>query len=409
LNGISAIGGWVLPLSLAWRETRGHFLRSMVTATAVFLGVASLLVMTALSRGMEAQNREMYLRMGGAQVIQVSATKATDALQDASFGRSRGLRLSDVDVLRQNLPQFDGWVPEVSAGMGRITLKGARVRAMGTASTWDRFDVLGISVDTSEDLTRARWESGEAMLVVGADVASKVSLGRPSAALGKELLVGGRPARVAGVFKSQGKFDFRNMEVMIPLAWYTRVQGDADPTLSALKAKVARLDDVADAPRQLKTELLALHRGVEDVDVSTNDDLLENSRKTIATMSLVTILIASVSLLSGAVGILNVGLASLSSRVQELGTSKALGASSSLLFRQVLFESLLVAGLGGAAGLAVGLAPALIPKGTLPWTLQLSGVDLLGGLFLSVGVGVVSGLVPAWKASRLDPVEAMRG
>jgi ABC-type antimicrobial peptide transport system permease subunit len=279
---------------------------------------------------------------------------------------------------------------------------------MGTASSWDRFDVLGIAVDTSQDLTRARWESGEALLVVGTEVASKVSSGRPSEALGKELLVGGRPARVAGVFKSQGKFDFRNMEVMIPLAWYTRVQGDADPELSALKAKVARLDDVADAPRRLKTELLALHRGVEDVDVSTNDDLLENSRKTIATMSLVTILIAGVSLLSGAVGILNVGLASLSSRVRELGTSKALGASSRLLFRQVLFESLLVAGMGGGAGLAVGLAPALIPDGTLPWTLQLSGVDLLGGLFLSVGVGVVSGLVPAWKASRLDPVEAMR-
>ncbi len=132
MSGNGWIGGWILPLSLAWRETRGHFLRSAVTATAVFLGVASLLVMTALSRGMEAQNREMYLRMGGAQVIQVTATKATDALQDASFARSRGLRLSDVDVLRQNLPQFDGWVPEVSAGMGRISLKGARVRAIYT-------------------------------------------------------------------------------------------------------------------------------------------------------------------------------------------------------------------------------------------------------------------------------------
>lgn len=383
--------------------------RSAVTATAVFLGVASLLVMTALSRGMEAQNKDMYLRMGGAQVIQVSATKAKDALEDASFGKSRGLRLSDVRALRDNLPQFDGWVPEVSAGMGRVSLKGSRIRSMATASTWDRFEVLGIAVDTSEDLSRARWESGEAMLVVGAEVATKVSGRRPAEALGKELLVGGRPARIAGIFKSQGKFDFRNMEVMIPLAWYTRIQGDADPQLSSLKAKVADLDDVAQAPALLKTELLALHRGVEDVDVSTNDDLLENSRKTIATMSLVTLLIASVSLLSGAVGILNVGLASLSSRVQELGTSKALGASSRLLFRQVLLESLLVAGMGGAAGLAVGLAPALIPKGTLPWTLQLSALDLCGGLFLSVGVGVASGLVPALKAARLDPVEAMRG
>jgi putative ABC transport system permease protein len=403
-----ATGGWILPLSLAWRETRSHFMRSVVTATAVFMGVASLLVMTALSRGMQAQNEEMYLRMGGAQVIQMSATKGKNALEDASFGRSRGLRLSDVAVLAKDLPQFDGWVPEVSVGRTQISIKGKRVRGMGTASTWDRFDVLGITLDESLDLTRVRWESGEAMLVVGSEVANSVSPGIPSAALGKELNVNGRPARIAGIFKSQGKFDFRNMEVMLPLAWYTRIQGDADPTLSKLKARLARLDDVADAPRQLEAELLALHRGVKDVEVSTNDDLLENSRKTIATMSLVTLLIASVSLLSGAVGILNVGLASLSSRVQELGTSKAIGASSRLLFRQVLFESLLVAGLGGVAGLAVGLAPALIPTGTLPWTLQLSAIDLFGGLFLSVGVGVVSGMVPAVKAARLDPVEAMR-
>lgn len=404
----SATGGWILPLSLAWRETRGHFLRSVVTATAVFLGVASLLVMTSLSRGMEAQNKEMYLRMGGAQVIQVSAATSKDALQDASFARSRGLRLSDVTVLRNGLPAFEGWVPEVSVGMGRISLKGQRVRAMATASTWDRFDVLGIALDTAQNLSKARWESGEALLVVGADVAAKVSPRSAADALGKELLLGGRPARIAGLFKSQGKFDFRNMEVMVPLAWYTRILGDADPPLSSLKAKVGSLEDVARAPSQLKTELLALHRGVEDVEISTNDDLLENSRKTIATMSLVTLLIAGVSLLSGAVGILNVGLASLSSRLRELGTSKALGASSRLLFRQVLMESLLVAGMGGVAGLAVGLAPALIPKGTLPWTLQLSAFDLAGGLFLSVGVGVVSGLVPAIKAGRLDPVEAMR-
>jgi putative ABC transport system permease protein len=85
-----------------------------------------------------------------------------------------------------------------------------------------------------------------------------------------------------------------------------------------------------------------------------------------------------------------------------------LGAPSSLVFRQVLLESLLVAAAGGFLGCLVGLVPSLIPSGTLPWQPQLALVDLLVAVGLALGVGVVAGILPAWKASRLDPVEAMR-
>lgn len=398
--------GWLLPLLLAFDEVRTHAMRSIVTAAAIFLGVATLLVLTSLARGMQRQNQEMYLRMGGAQVLQATASKALDAFQDASFARSRGLRLSDVDALRDRLPAFDAWVPSIDLARGEITLRGKRVRAHGSASTWDYFEVLGLEIDTSVDFSRGRWESGEALAVVGVEVLER--LGGREAGLGKELLVGGRPVRIAGIFKSSGKMDFRNHDVAVPLQWYNRIKGESDPVLGSLRAHVAKLDDVQAATTDLKNELIALHRGVADVDVSDNNDLLENSRKTIMTMKILTWLIAAISLLSGGIGILNVQLSSLAARIRELGTSRALGAPARLVFRQVLLESLIVAAGGGLAGTLVGLAPGLVPDGVLPWKLGLVWTDLAVAAGLAFGVGMASGLLPAMRAGSLDPVEAMR-
>lgn len=401
-----AAHGWLLPLQLAADEVRSHAMRSAVTAAAIFLGVATLLVLTSLSRGMQEANQELYLRLGGAQILQVTAAKSLDAFQDASFARSRGLRLSDVDALRERLDDFDAWLPTIDLDRGSITMRGRRMMAHGSAAPWEYFDVLGIEVDTAVDLSEGRWQSGEALAVVGADVLQR--LGGRKAGLGKELLVAGRSVRVAGVFKSTGKMDFRNRDVAVPLAWYVRIKGDADPVLGALRGRVARLEDVPRATTDLKNELLALHRGVEDVDVSDNSDLLENSRKTIDTMKVVTWLIAAISLMSGGIGILNVQLSSLAARIREIGTGRALGAPARLVFRQVLLESLLVAAIGGLAGTVVGLAPGLVPEGVLPWNLSLSWSDLVVAAGLAFGVGMASGLLPALRAGRLDPVEAMR-
>lgn len=398
--------GWLLPLQLAFDEVRTHAMRSIVTAAAVFLGVATLLVLTSLSRGMQKQNEEMYLRMGGARILEATAAKSLDAFQDASFARSRGLRLSDVDALRERLPAFDAWAPSVDLGRGEIALQGKRLRAYGIATSWDYFDLMGVEIDTTADFSPGRWESGEAMALVGAEVLDR--LGGREAGLGKEILVGGRPVRVAAILRSGGRMDFRNRFVAIPLAWHVRIKGDADPVLGSLRGRVERLEDVPRATVDLRNELVALHRGVPDVDVSDNSDLLENSRKTISTMKVLTWLIAIVSLLSGGIGILNVQLSSLASRVRDLGTSRALGAPARMVFRQVLFESLLVAACGGGAGMLVGLAPGLVPSGVLPWDLSLSWIDLVVAAALAFGVGMASGIVPALRARNLDPVEAMR-
>ena len=401
-----ATHGWLLPLQLSMAELSSHRMRTAITGLAVLFGVAALLVMSSLARGMEDSNSKLYLQLGGAQVLLASNKEAANQAEQATYSRSQGLRLSDVAMLMQALPEFDSWVPELSLGRGEIRSSTGRLRAMGTASTWDRFDVLGIEFDTLDNLSEHAWESGEAMVVIGPEVGNRLAKG--TSAIGSSVIIGGVPVRVAGIFKTSGKFDMRSYEAMVPLNWYKKVQSKGDPSLAQLRARVANLEDIPVARENLRRELVALHRGVEDVDLSTNDDLLEDSRKTIATMSMVTILIAVVALLSGGVGILNIQLASLSARVRELGVCKALGAPSRLVFRQMFLESVLISGGGGLLGCALGILPGILLKNTLPWQPRLTTTDLALGVAISLGLGTFAGLLPALKAMRLDAVEAMR-
>lgn len=405
----TATHGWSLPLRLSLTELSSHRMRTGITSLAVLFGVAALLVMSSLARGMEDKNTELYLQMGGAQVLLATSKSAGNKSEEAVFSRSNGLKVSDVAVLEQALPEFDAWVPEVDMGRGEMRSSTGRLRAIGTASTWDRFAVLGIQFDTVDNLSRHGWESGEAMAVIGPEVGNQLRKGLGDKPLvGSSVIIGGVPVRIAGIFKTDGKFDRRSYEAMVPLSWYRKVQSQGDPDLAQLRARVARLDDIPAARERLRRELVALHRGAEDVDISTNDDLLEDSRSTIATMSMVTILIAVVALLSGGVGILNIQLAALSARVRELGVCKALGAPSRLLFRQMLLESVLISGSGGLLGCLLGVLPGLFLRDALPWRPHLTLTDFGMGVAVSLGLGTFAGLLPAFKAMRLDAVEAIR-
>ena len=125
-------------------------------------------------------------------------------------------------------------------------------------------------------------------------------------------------------------------------------------------------------------------------------------------MSMVTMLIAVVALLSGGVGILNIQFASLSARVRELGVCKALGARSGLLFRQMLLESVVISAAGGLVGCLVGVLPEAFLSNALPWKPRLTSGDLLLGVAISLGLGTLAGLLPALRAAKLEPVEAMQ-
>lgn len=402
-----ATATWSLPFLLAVQEVSSHRLRSGISAFAVFLGVAAYLVMTSFSKGMEVQNSRMFLQMGGAEVVTVETMKAKTPAQEALFSKSPGLRLSDLHALKDRVPEIETILPTVSSDL-RFRVAGRQVRGRAQAQGWDNFAVYNYAFDSTPEITRETWENGNALALVGSRVAEdlKKATGK---VIGQELsLQSGGRVRVAGLLRTESRFDRRSMEIVVPLKWLLREQGTTDPVLASSAVKVRSLDALPATVEAMKAELLVLHRGVPDADVTTNEDTMKESRQTIGVMALVTGIISGIALLSGAVGILNILFASLAARIRDLGVQKALGATPRLVFRQVFFESLLVSGTGGLLGCATGLLPSLIARNALPFQPVLTVTDVLTGLGMALGVGVGAGLLPGLRAARLDPVEAMR-
>lgn len=186
--------------------------------------------------------------------------------------------------------------------------------------------------------------------------------------------------------------------------------GASDPRLSSLEVKIRDLDYLTPAIQQIHNVLMTTHKGVEDFTFRTQEDWAENIQRFIRNARISGGLIAGISLLVGGIGIMNIMLASISERVREIGIRKSIGATDSDIFVQILIESVVIAILGGIAGMVTSYAlvqfiATLAPTENTP--IVTVGALSLAFLF-SVAVGVLAGLIPAFKASRLNPIQALR-
>ena len=446
--------GW----KIAWREGLGeiftHWFRTLLTMIGIVMSVSALVGMVALNEGVARGKREMSLQTGNLTKIMIRSSQTqTSSSEKGQF--SRGLVREDAVNLREGVPSLTWVSPAVYYDREKVTyrdkLTTPRVEAVTPiAQTMDRLlpPVVGRFL-SPVDLDRAA-----RVCVLGASAAKELFIRPETEALGKTVLIRGISFEVIGVLpmhlsesarrkaqsgvteaqaqrrkqlrsrEPRGRYDpffWKNNVAIIPLstaqATFNSTNVGADGVdvgpllnLTEIQAGFSGSSSKDIIIKEARQVLLQAHHGVEDFEIQPPDAGIEEVEKEIRSNRITGYVIAGISLLVGGLGIVNIMLASIADRTREIGVRRALGASASDIFRQVLVESILIALLGGCLGIGGSILllrtlEAFSPPENAP---VLSWGIVVFGVCSAAVIGVAAGFYPAWKASAFSPTEALK-
>lgn len=391
---------------LAWEALSAHRLRYGLSALAVGVGVAAVVLMASIGTGMQ---RFIMAQMSqfGSSIIGIHPGKiATGGVPGMMGGSAKKLTLDDARALTR-LPGVSAVMP-IAFGSSIVEHQnlGRRVYVYGVTAeipvvwTW--------KVAFGQNLPDMDWDRGSAVLLLGTHL--KRELFGESSALGEVVRVGQSRFRVIGVMEPKGQFLGLDLDdsAFIPVANALRVFNLNE--LSEIDMMAASNDEIDPVAARAAALLQQRHEGNEDVTVVTQKDAQKTVGRILSIVSGVVTGIAAISLLVGAIGILTIMWIVVQERVHEIGLVKALGARRSQIVTWYLFEAAVTALAGGVAGLVVGIGGAQVLHRVVPGLETFTPVALvLAALAMAVGVGLAAGVAPAIRAARMDPVEALRG
>ncbi len=400
-------------IAMALDALRAHKMRSFLTVLGVIIGVATVIAVVAVLQGF---NQYMTSRVMDFGSTSFSLSKFT-----------QGIRSMD-DFLRENRRRnltYDDFLA-VERGCAHCQLVSANFQDIKTVKyknqSINTTQLRGVTVHaafigqvmelesgrhfTETDIDHARYEA-----VIGGDVADRLFPHEDP--LGKELIVDGAAFTVIGVAKKSGDFLGQPQDtfVRIPITVYMKMYNVASQSLfiQAQAATPAEMQFAIDEGRMvMRNRHRRMYKDEDDFSIATADTMLDMWSNLTSAVFLVTTIVAGISLVVGAIVIMNIMLVSVTERTHEIGVRKALGARRSDILRQFLAEAVTLAFTGGALGVILGIAFSLGVSwlSSLPVVIRIWSVVL--ALAVASSIGIVSGIYPASRAARMDPVAALR-
>ena len=404
---------FVEALKLAISAIWGHKLRSFLTLLGVIFGVATVIVVVSLIEGFNSYVDEKIANIGtnafAVSKFSIDDFSSVEAL-NAARRRNKDVTLEDAAALmaRRDAIQEVG-AKEDSLGdvkFGSISL----FRVHISATTPNIADIEKIEVAEGRYFSQADEETRRNVTFIGADVADKLF---PTAnPLGQTIRIDGRPYEVIGVGEAQGSVfgQPQDMYVAMPLSTFLASYGSRrSVTLSVTSTGPETYEDAVEEARVVMRTRRKLSPNEKDnFGIITPSAINELRDKIFGTIQVAAVGITSISLVVGGIVIMNIMLVSVTERTKEIGIRKSIGARKTDILKQFLAESTLLSLLGGAIGISIAYALAKLVAAVTPVPTALPLFAVTIALIVSATVGLMSGVYPAWRAARLDPIEALR-
>jgi putative ABC transport system permease protein len=395
----------ILTLRIALRALSRNKLRTCLTMLGIIIGVAAVVAMLSIGAGAQAAVGQSLSDLG-VNTVEVSPGFRRGRRRGTA-GAERSVTVNDWKALKR-LPEVKSSFPTISSNVELVYgSSNWSSSAMGTSPEY--FEIVSWPVTKGRVFTESESNGGALVVVLGKKVARELFGGADP--VGETVRLKGFPFRVVGVLKEKGGSAFRNRDdvVIIPyLVMISRIKGEDKLTSITLQAhspeEVEKLQTASVEFLNQRYHITDKKNGFNAYNQDEASSVVEESTKV---FSMLMGGVASVSLLVGGIGIMNIMLVSVTERVREIGIRMAVGARGRDILTQFLTEAILISLAGGAVGIALGAWLAHWLAGLAEWPFIISQDAVVLAFGTSAFIGIFFGFYPAYQASKLDPIEAL--
>ncbi len=383
-------------------------LRTGLTMLGVIIGVASVVALVSVGQG-ATSGINSRLEGLGTNLLSVTPGATTTGATRGALGSATTLTIEDATALT-TLPDVAGVAPELTSS--RLVAVGSQNETTSVIGTTPAYPlVFAYQMWQGSFLTQASVDHSLRVAVLGNTTASNLGLGASS--IGSTIDISGLPFQVVGILQPKGGVGFANPddEVLIPVTTARDLFVGTD-SVRTIGVSVASQADMSTVTAEITSVLDQRHGigagGTPDFTVTSQTQLLSTVGSISTLLTVLLAGIASISLIVGGIGIMNIMLVSVRERTREIGIRKAIGARGRDVMLQFLFEALMLSVAGGMIGIVIGVAASAVIAVLAGWAFTFNPITVLVSVVFSLIVGVIFGVWPASQAARLDPVVALR-
>jgi putative ABC transport system permease protein len=409
---------WFEPITTAWTGIIAHKLRSFLTILGIVIGVAAVIALMSIGKGTEQRIISGIEGLGTNLLFIQPGFTSQDGGVRGAMGSAQTLTLEDAEAIQEQIGNIN-YVSPVSTSYSQIIAGSENINSRVIGITPEYQDMFNMEMEYGVPISEADYKKANKVAVIGPDANETLFGGGDP--VGQTIRMGNSILYIIGVFQSKGSSMMTSMSddsVIIPLTTMFQTSSRSQTTsgehvvgniyieLADQKYSETVTSDITDLLRY--RHRITANVDDDDFSITSQEEMIATISEAMSSMTFLLGAIAAISLLVGGIGVMNIMLVSVMERTREIGIRKALGAEEIEIITQFLIEAAFLTIAGGIIGIGVGWGASYL-VGNLMSTATVVTADIVILAFsISVGIGLVFGLYPAWRASRLSPIEALR-